>query len=457
MIVSVEMINMGGWTAIFISIVGAAMLILPYPQKDIASLWVAYAAFAASGLFGAFLLARASRLAQSLANKRRAVAYLGLVVILWIALLQLATGGLNSPFAVLYFLGMAALVQWLNVRTAVGMAIAMDLAFVTVTVIKRQLGWDTLPLVLAQAIILLFVASLSSRLAVRLRQQIARGQEVQKEIVQLVSSVQTASDQVAAASEQLWNSTEEMHHTAEQMASSAHQITQGADLQAEHMASTSRTIGSLDASTQTIAANAEGTAKALQQASEEVTQAQGILEVLHSHTQEIDRMVALIERIDDQTELLALNAAIEAARAGEHGRGFAVVAQEVRKLSDSSNRAVGEIAGLSQQIRQSTNNLLSSMQAVVSAIRHSTQLADETIEATHKQEAGTQNIVVAVNEMASIAEQNAMATGKVSTSIEGQAASFEQISASAHELASMSSQLQQLVEQLQTMPQTDSG
>ncbi|MEZ9056746.1 methyl-accepting chemotaxis protein [Vibrio pelagius] len=111
---------------------------------------------------------------------------------------------------------------------------------------------------------------------------------------------------------------------------------------------------------------------------ERMSSAVPIVEELAKNNTNITDILGVIEGISEQTNLLALNAAIEAARAGEQGRGFAVVADEVRNLASRTQASVGEI-------RQVIDKVQAGTQDVVEAIQEGNILANDT--ALHVQNA----------------------------------------------------------------------
>ncbi|SPF31823.1 putative sensor histidine kinase [Candidatus Desulfosporosinus infrequens] len=112
---------------------------------------------------------------------------------------------------------------------------------------------------------------------------------------------------------------------------------------------------------------------------------------MKASTNETSKVVEFITGLASQTNLLGLNASIEAARSGKEGLGFNVVAHEIRNLSSSSADAV-------KQIGSSLNDLNDSIDKIVSSI-------EDTNGITQVQAATTEEVNAQVEEINSMADE----------------------------------------------------
>ena len=101
---------------------------------------------------------------------------------------------------------------------------------------------------------------------------------------------------------------------------------------------------------------------------------------LGESSQQISKVISLINQIALQTNLLAINASIEAARAGKEGTGFAVVAEEVGQLASQSAAATKEIEVIVENIQRETKEVIQAMEMGTTQVVSGTSLVKEAKE-----------------------------------------------------------------------------
>ena len=121
----------------------------------------------------------------------------------------------------------------------------------------------------------------------------------------------------------------------------------------------------------------ESTVRSISQVRQTVADTAKQVKRLGESSQQISKVVELINQIALKTNLLAVNAGIEAARAGEEGRGFAVVAEEVGALAAQSALATKEIEQIIAAIQTETSNVVEAMETSTSQVVEGTRSVEE--------------------------------------------------------------------------------
>ena len=232
----------------------------------------------------------------------------------------------------------------------------------------------------------------------------------------VVADALSAADNVSSGSQELSSSSEQLSQGATEQASSAEE----ASASMEEMASNIKQNADNAAQTEKIARQSAKDAEASGDAvGRAVTAMRTIAE-----------KISIVQEIARQTDLLALNAAVEAARAGEHGKGFAVVASEVRKLAERSQAAAAEISSLSGDTVKVATDAGEMLNRLVPDIRKTAELVSEISAACREQDIGASQINEAIQQLDKVTQTNAGASEEMSGTSEELAAQAEELQTS---------------------------
>lgn len=155
----------------------------------------------------------------------------------------------------------------------------------------------------------------------------------------------------------------------------------------------------------------------------------------------------MITNISAQTNMLSLNASIEAARAGENGKGFAVVADEIRNLSEQSKSSADEIMAIVSELIRNSNTSVTTMNQVSGRVQEQNEKLENTRAMFQSLNQEIASVSDGVNRIREIMEVLEGQKNTVTTSVEQLASIAEENAASTEETSASMTELKDIVKQ----------
>lgn len=154
---------------------------------------------------------------------------------------------------------------------------------------------------------------------------------------------------------------------------------------------------------------------------------------LSTRSEDIGKILNVIDEITEQTALLALNAAILAAQAGEHGKGFSVVADEIRDLAERTSFSTQEIASI-------VNSVMAEMKEASRAMNEGLESVNEGIRLAVDARVTFENILESSKKSSDMAASIERATSEQTKAIKLVEKAMERVRAMADQIAKSTSE-----------------
>lgn len=347
-------------------------------------------------------------------------------------------------YANLYIMGLTALIAlvllvpltlWINARLVRGLNVAANaarhLSRCDLSVSVTSKNRDEIGQLLEAVAVMLE----------NLRSVIARAIDVAEEVNASVSEMTgSLSEQAAVVTEQA-ASVSEISSTMEQFSASSTQISENADsvvsIAEDTLTRTREGVTSV-----------EGVMTRMVQINEDNQHGIQQILALRKKTDEIAKVMEIINTIADQTKLIAFNAAIEASGAGESGKRFSVVAVEIRRLADNVMASTGEIESKINDIQATTEHIVVASEKNTKGIREALDAFHQTVSLLQDNLSAAQTTVDAARQISLSTRQQKTASRQVVTALKEIDEGAAQTSESIAHISNISQTLSELSKEL---------
>ena len=285
------------------------------------------------------------------------------------------------------------------------------------------------------------------------------------------SELKTTSSQTLAANDEISHAVEEVAEGSTGMATSISAINDNLSEMSSEAQVIDDSVTDIKNQTSTVQDSSRSMNEkmlSMQQSSHKmddgITAIAGRIEKVNQTVDKVSSIISVIEDISGETNLLSLNASIEAARAGAAGKGFAVVAQEIRVLSDNTNKELENIKQIistlveeCQYCVQASNTIVEDnakqkdeIEAVLTEfgtldeqIQRTAQKADEIQELVSEMVKLNEQITASSNSLTDVSSANAAAAQEMTANIEELNAMMHGVSDMAGQMNSQSDELKE--------------
>ena len=196
-------------------------------------------------------------------------------------------------------------------------------------------------------------------------------------VVSMVDAVEHSSDNVLETTQ---NTVHQQRET-ENVAAAVNEMMVNIQGMSRHAADASQSASQADSEAKHGSEIVVNAVNSIELLAKKVDTAASDMLKLSADSDEVGKVLDVIQEIAEQTNLLALNAAIEAARAGEFGRGFAVVADEVRTLASRTQQSTEEIRVIIERLQKGAHSTSNAMSEGNEQAKASVKMANEANQA----------------------------------------------------------------------------